>query len=182
MIAKDLQVIWSSIYNKSFLIENNIKFNETSDASYQDNGFFAQIYFLATLINHRVNIDKSVSNSLYKNNTNFILALKELYDNLMKRDLYKYYKNSFEKYVIEFSKWHYNKNRYYNNKKNIEVELKNFLKYIGKKENTQTIIDDIVIDSKQCNYLSMGNLIAIQVVLYILLFVLIFYKTKNKRI
>lgn len=31
--------IWSAIYKKEFLVENNIKFNETAGASYQDTGF-----------------------------------------------------------------------------------------------------------------------------------------------
>ena len=31
---------WSGIYKRSFLVENNIRHNETPGASYQDNGFF----------------------------------------------------------------------------------------------------------------------------------------------
>ncbi len=40
-------VIWTGLYNARFLKENNIRFNETPGASYQDNGFFFQTYALA---------------------------------------------------------------------------------------------------------------------------------------
>ncbi len=40
-------VIWTGLYNTRFLKENNIRFNETPGASYQDNGFFFQTYALA---------------------------------------------------------------------------------------------------------------------------------------
>lgn len=40
-------VIWTGIYNKEFLQKNNIRFNTTPGASYQDNGFYFQTYTLA---------------------------------------------------------------------------------------------------------------------------------------
>ena len=40
-------VIWTGLYNARFLKENNIRFNETPGASYQDKGFFFQTYALA---------------------------------------------------------------------------------------------------------------------------------------
>ena len=43
-------VIWTGIYKKSFLDKNNIRFNETPGASYQDNGFYFQTYALADRI------------------------------------------------------------------------------------------------------------------------------------
>lgn len=36
--------IWNAIYRRKFLEENNIWFNETPGASYQDNGFFMQTF------------------------------------------------------------------------------------------------------------------------------------------
>jgi len=35
--------IWSGIYNREFLIKNNIRFNETAGASYQDTSFFFMV-------------------------------------------------------------------------------------------------------------------------------------------
>lgn len=40
-------VIWTGIYNREFLLKNNIRFNTTPGASYQDNGFYFQTYTLA---------------------------------------------------------------------------------------------------------------------------------------
>ncbi len=37
-----LMNIWAGIYRRDFLLENNIRFNETPGASYQDNGFWLQ--------------------------------------------------------------------------------------------------------------------------------------------
>jgi hypothetical protein len=38
---------WAGIYRKKFLLENNIRHNETPGAAYQDNGFWFQIFALA---------------------------------------------------------------------------------------------------------------------------------------
>ena len=73
MVAYDNIVIWSSIYKRSFLLENNIKFNETSGASYQDQGFFIQTYLLAKSF---YAIDKSFYN-LRRDNPNSSVASKE---------------------------------------------------------------------------------------------------------
>lgn len=43
---KDVNV-WSGIYRRDFLIENNIKCNETAGAAFQDIGFLQQIYWKA---------------------------------------------------------------------------------------------------------------------------------------
>ena len=43
-------VIWNGIYSRDFLKSNNIYFNETPGASYQDNGFYFQIYMYADRI------------------------------------------------------------------------------------------------------------------------------------
>lgn len=40
-------VTWSGIYKKSFLVENEIRYNETPGASYQDNGFWFQTFMYA---------------------------------------------------------------------------------------------------------------------------------------
>ena len=36
---------WNALYKRSFLIENNIRYNETPGASYQDNGFWFQTFY-----------------------------------------------------------------------------------------------------------------------------------------
>lgn len=43
-------VIWTGIYRKEFLDKNDIRFNESSGASYQDNGFYFKTYSLAERI------------------------------------------------------------------------------------------------------------------------------------
>ena len=39
---------WNALYKRSFLIENNIRYNETPGASYQDNGFWFQTLLVET--------------------------------------------------------------------------------------------------------------------------------------
>lgn len=43
----DINHIWSAIYKRSFLIDSNIRFNETKGASFQDTGFSILTGFLA---------------------------------------------------------------------------------------------------------------------------------------
>ncbi len=45
-----LQTIWSALYKRTFLLENNIRFNETPGASYQDVSFVFQTYACAKTI------------------------------------------------------------------------------------------------------------------------------------
>lgn len=49
-VLKIQPAIWSAIYKKSFLDENNIRFTETSGASYQDTGFAFKVMCLAKSI------------------------------------------------------------------------------------------------------------------------------------
>lgn len=62
---------WSGIYKRSFIMENNIRHNETPGASFQDNGFWFQTFALAEramfvnkpyYMNRRDNPDSSVHN------------------------------------------------------------------------------------------------------------------------
>ena len=46
-VFKTDNVIWNGLYKHSFIIDNNIHFNETLGASYQDNGFYFQTYCFA---------------------------------------------------------------------------------------------------------------------------------------
>lgn len=38
---------WNALYRKDFLLENQIRYNETAGASYQDNGFWFQTFYFA---------------------------------------------------------------------------------------------------------------------------------------
>lgn len=66
--------IWSSVFRRSFLIENNIRCNETPGASYQDAGFFFQVWSSAKralisdepIIHYRIDNMGSSSNSKKK--------------------------------------------------------------------------------------------------------------------
>lgn len=44
LLFRQTNVIWNGIYRRSFLLKNNIRFNETPGASYQDNGFWFQTF------------------------------------------------------------------------------------------------------------------------------------------
>ncbi len=47
-IGKQLEVmIWTGLYKRSFIDQNNIRFHESPGASFQDNGFFFKTYALA---------------------------------------------------------------------------------------------------------------------------------------
>ena len=46
-ILNIMPAIWSAIYKREFLAENNIKFNETAGASYQDTGFAFKVMLTA---------------------------------------------------------------------------------------------------------------------------------------
>lgn len=41
---------WNALYKREFIIQNNIKYNETPGASYQDNGFWFQTFYHAKRI------------------------------------------------------------------------------------------------------------------------------------
>ena len=45
-IVFNAAAIWTGLYRRDFLCKNNIRFNETSGASYQDQGFWVQTGFL----------------------------------------------------------------------------------------------------------------------------------------
>lgn len=63
--------IWSGLYRRDFLFSNNIRFNETPGASYQDTSFLFQVWFHAkkiflikdSLINYRRGNESSSVNS-----------------------------------------------------------------------------------------------------------------------
>lgn len=82
--------IWSSIYRKDFLIENNIKFNESKGASYQDISFHFKalfcaknIYFLdEPLYNYRT--DSNSSSTKAKNKVQAIINEFSIIDEYLK--------------------------------------------------------------------------------------------------
>ena len=73
-ILHSYNVIWNGIYRHSFLKNNNIRFNETPGASYQDNGFwfqtmiFAQRLLFARLPGYFLRRDNETSSFYSKDN------------------------------------------------------------------------------------------------------------------
>lgn len=96
---------WCGIYNRNFLISNNIRHNETPGASYQDNGFWFQTFMFANRIyfydeafymNRRDNPNSSVYNK------GKVYCMHEEYEyikNILNKhpDLYKLFKYQFSR-------------------------------------------------------------------------------------
>lgn len=114
--------IWSGIYKREFLIKNNIRFNETPGASYQDNGFYFQTYSLADRMwimdkdfyqLRRDNPNSSIKSKAkvfcmcdeYHFIENFLKQHANLKEKLYKIFLFKKYQNymfTFERIAFEF--------------------------------------------------------------------------------
>ena len=93
--------IWSAIYRRSFLVQNNIRFNETPGASYQDASFHLMVFTVAQtayllsdcLLHYRIDNDGSSVKSSGKvycmsdemhYYEGFLKQRPELYDHLIK--------------------------------------------------------------------------------------------------
>lgn len=108
--------IWSALYKREFLIENNIRFLETPGASYQDTSFYIKTTMMADNIlltpdsyvyYRQDNINSSVNNKgkLYC----VVDEFKEIHryiNNYPKLACYKPYV-----YYIQFSRYHWNLDR-----------------------------------------------------------------------
>ena len=92
---------WSGIYNRQYLISNNIRHNETPGASYQDNGFWFQtlmyadkvfFYNEAFYMNRRDNPNSSVYNDgkVYCMHEEYKYIKEKLDESPGLYDLYKY--------------------------------------------------------------------------------------------
>ncbi len=87
MILKIMPTIWSAIYKKEFIDNNNIKFLETSGASYQDTSFAFKTFSLAKRIvftsKAYINYRKDNINSSVKSK-NKVFAICEEYKEITK--------------------------------------------------------------------------------------------------
>ena len=66
-------VIWSGIYKRDFVVDHNIRFNETPGASFQDNGF----WFISSLLATNVFFHNNSHYFLRRDNPNSSIANKE---------------------------------------------------------------------------------------------------------
>ncbi len=78
---------WNALYKKDLILKNNIRYNETPGASYQDNGFWFQTFYWAkramflkrAFYNYR---QDNMSSSIH--NTQKVCAMKEEFDFIRK--------------------------------------------------------------------------------------------------
>lgn len=107
-----VNVIWNALYRREFLTKNGIRFNETPGASFQDNGFYFQVYIharrfmLSEISTYRLRRDNAGS-SFYSNEKMFaiwneyefiyriLLKNPELYHSFIKVYHYKKFINLF---------------------------------------------------------------------------------------
>ena len=102
---------WDKIFKRKYIENLGIKFQNLK--STEDLFFIASAVIVAKkisyldkiLINHRIGIKNSVSNSREKSWDNFYYALKELKKFIKEKDLYKRFKQDFINYVASFSIW-----------------------------------------------------------------------------
>lgn len=100
--------IWNGLYRKSYLLENNIRFNESDGAAYQDVGFFVQTIFAANrfgyvnipVYNYRVD---RFGSSIYNKNSFFIeyAELNWIFNNVFWKEASIIHKNEFRKRVAK---------------------------------------------------------------------------------
>lgn len=118
---------WSGIYKRSFIVENNIRHNETPGASFQDNGFWFQTfmhahraYFVDTpyYMNRRDNPNSSVydTSKIYVicDEYEYILSILEKYPDLFELFKGQYTQKLLENYLWTLERIHYaNKPAFY---------------------------------------------------------------------
>ena len=103
---------WDKIFKKKYILNLGIKFQNlksTNDLFFVASAVVAskKISFLdKILINHRIGLKSSISNSREKSWNNFYYALKELKKFIKEKGLYKKFKKDFINYVASFSLWH----------------------------------------------------------------------------
>ena len=102
---------WDKIFKRKYIENLGIKFQNlksTEDLFFVASAVIAAkkiSYLDKILINHRIGIKNSVSNSREKSWDNFYYALKELKKFIKEKDLYKRFKQDFINYVASFSIW-----------------------------------------------------------------------------
>ena len=102
---------WDKIFKKKYIKNLGIEYQNLKSS--EDLFFVASAVIAAKkisyldkiLINHRIGIKNSVSNSRQKSWDNFYYALKEMKQFIKKKGLYKRFKQDFINYVASFSIW-----------------------------------------------------------------------------
>ena len=102
---------WDKLYKRKFIENLGIEYQNLKSS--EDLFFVAASVITAKkisyldkiLINHRIGIKNSVSNSRQKSWDNFYYALKELKNFIKEKGLYKRFKQDFINYVASFSIW-----------------------------------------------------------------------------
>ena len=112
----DLNHIWSAIYKRSFLIDNNIWFNETPGASYQDTSFSVLVDLLAETavfssgVHYYYRIDNE--NSSVKSLGKYKCVVDEfqfIHNELEKRKMLKKHLSLIEKHKVGIYYWNYSR-------------------------------------------------------------------------
>lgn len=68
---------WNALYKKELIIENNVRYNETPGASYQDNGFWFQTFYWAKRV---MFLDRAFYNYRQDNVHSSVFDNKKVYD------------------------------------------------------------------------------------------------------
>lgn len=115
---------WSGIYRRKFLLENNIKHNETSGAAFQDNGFWFQTFCFAKramvlreayYMNRRDNPNSSVLQEdkifLANNEYKFIKSFIDKHQEFPRKVIYLYSMKRLHTYNFTINRigWEYKK-------------------------------------------------------------------------
>ncbi|WP_175463353.1 glycosyltransferase family 2 protein [Selenomonas sp. KH1T6] len=111
---------WSGIYKRSFIVDNNIRHNETPGASFQDNGFWFQTFMHAHrayfvdkpyYMNRRDNPNSSVydTSKIYVicDEYEYILSVLEKYPDLFELFKGQYTQKLLENYLWTLERIHY---------------------------------------------------------------------------
>ena len=113
---------WSAIYKATMLKDNNIRFNETPGAAFQDTGFIAQVfavmtscYILSKYVHHYSKENPNASTSLnvseakmYKNAGVLLKEFSFAYDRVCAKDATPFVRNIFMRRFVEHMCHYYN--------------------------------------------------------------------------
>ena len=176
---------WDKLFNKKYIKNLGIEYQNLKSS--EDLFFIASAVIAAKkitflnkiLINHRVGLKSSVSNTREKSWDNFYYALKKLKSFIKEKGLYKRFKQDFINYVASFSLWNletingncfcflYNKLRKswlkefgvtkYNKKYFYDLKIYKKIKYILKTDLKQIVQNEMNGFYENINYLKKIN-------------------------
>lgn len=100
-------VPWNKFYNKEFILDSGIKFQNLKS---NNDIFFSKMTTILSnriffenkrYINYRVNNESSTQGQYDVKLGNYARAITSMYDYMQNRGIYETFKNSFEKYVLD---------------------------------------------------------------------------------